>query len=64
MLLSAPSPTGPEPEGRGLEPPAFGRPSPALLARAGRGYTRFPAHTAPATPDDRTGGPDDAARRR
>lgn len=61
--MSAPTPAGPEPEGRGLQPPAFGRPSPALLARADRGYARFLAQAAP---DDRTDDhdQDDAARRR
>ncbi|MGA5559554.1 hypothetical protein [Streptomyces lavendulocolor] len=39
--MSVPTPTGHAPEGRGLQPPAFGRPSPALLARADRGYARF-----------------------
>ncbi|MFE5091869.1 hypothetical protein ACFRCI_16065 [Streptomyces sp. NPDC056638] len=33
--------TAPEPEGRGLQPPAYGVPSPALPARAGRGFARF-----------------------
>ncbi|MFD8277517.1 hypothetical protein [Streptomyces flaveolus] len=61
--MSAPTPARPAPEGRGLQPPAFGRPSPALLARADRGYARFLAQ---ATLDDRTGDhdQDDAARRR
>ncbi|MFD4543503.1 hypothetical protein [Streptomyces bauhiniae] len=31
----------PAPEGRGLQPPAYGVPSPALLARADRGFARF-----------------------
>ncbi|WP_405462951.1 hypothetical protein OG783_33305 [Streptomyces jietaisiensis] len=51
--MSAPTPAGPAPEGRGLQPPAFGRPSPALLARADRGYARFLAVQAPdADPGD------------
>lgn len=41
--MSTPTPASPQPEDRGLQPPAFGRPSPALLARADRGYARFPA---------------------
>ncbi|MEU7088132.1 hypothetical protein [Streptomyces achromogenes] len=45
--MSAPTPAGPEPEGPGLQPPAFGRPSPALIARADRGYARFLAVQAP-----------------
>ncbi|MCX4400036.1 hypothetical protein OG887_43990 (plasmid) [Streptomyces sp. NBC_00053] len=57
--MSAPTPAGPDPEGPGLQPPDFGRPSPALLARADRGYARFLAHTNQA-PD--TDGPDDTAR--
>ncbi|MCG7525151.1 hypothetical protein MHW47_11965 [Streptomyces sp. OfavH-34-F] len=46
--MSAPTPAGPQPEDRGLQPPAFGRPSPALIARADRGYARFLAVQAPA----------------
>ncbi|MDT3728748.1 MULTISPECIES: hypothetical protein [Streptomyces] len=61
--MSAPTPAGPAPEGRGLQPPAFGRPSPALLARADRGYARFLAQAAPdGCTDDHD--QDDAARRR
>ncbi|MCX5434822.1 hypothetical protein OHU11_42360 (plasmid) [Streptomyces sp. NBC_00257] len=45
--MSAPTPTGPQPEGPGLQPPDFGRPSPALIARADRGYARFLAVQAP-----------------
>ncbi|MFD3666321.1 hypothetical protein ACFWVF_37905 [Streptomyces sp. NPDC058659] len=45
--MSAPTPVGPQPEDRGLQPPAFGRPSPALIARADRGYARFLAAPAP-----------------
>ncbi|WP_406274685.1 hypothetical protein OH779_39895 [Actinacidiphila glaucinigra] len=33
--------TAPAPEGRGLQAPAYGVPSPALLARADRGLARF-----------------------
>ncbi|MET9503499.1 hypothetical protein ABZY42_17470 [Streptomyces sp. NPDC006622] len=33
--------TAPAREGRGLQPPAYGVPSPALLARADRGFARF-----------------------
>ncbi|MEU0162327.1 hypothetical protein ABZ154_26820 [Streptomyces sp. NPDC006261] len=33
--------TAPAPEGRGLQPPTYGAPSPALLARADRGFARF-----------------------
>ncbi|MFE0886935.1 hypothetical protein [Streptomyces rochei] len=33
--------TAPAPEGRGLQSPAYGVPSPALLARADRGFARF-----------------------
>ena len=62
--MSAPTPAGPATEGLGPHPTAFGRPSPALLARAGRGYARFLARTAQAALDDRTCGPDDAARQR
>ncbi|GHJ97721.1 hypothetical protein SNE510_72400 [Streptomyces sp. NE5-10] len=45
--MSAPTPARPQPEDRGPEPPAFGQPSPALLARADRGYARFLAVQAP-----------------
>ncbi|MEU9116411.1 hypothetical protein AB0D04_32820 [Streptomyces sp. NPDC048483] len=61
--MSAPTTAGTEPEGRGLQPPTFGRPSPALLARADRGFARFLAHTTQAR-DDSTGDHDDAARHR
>lgn len=33
--------TAPALEGRGLQPPAYGVPSLALLARADRGFARF-----------------------
>lgn len=58
--MSASTPAGPEAEGPGLQPPHYGRPSPALIARADRGYARFLA--APG-PDDSTGDhdQDDAA---
>ncbi|MGV9884799.1 hypothetical protein [Streptomyces sp. NPDC003006] len=39
--MSAPTPASPAPHGFGLQPPAFGRPSPALAARADRDYARF-----------------------
>ena len=45
--MHAPTPAGPAPQGPGLQPPAFGRPSPALIARADRGYARFLAVQAP-----------------
>ncbi|WP_406131595.1 hypothetical protein [Streptomyces sp. NBC_00989] len=57
--MSAPTPDGPVPQGRGLQPPAFGRPTPALIARADRGYARF---LAPAALSD--GHQGDAARQR
>jgi len=60
--MSAPTPAGPEQEGPGLQRP-FGRPSPALLERADRGYARFLAHTTQA-PDDNADGRDDTARHR
>lgn len=54
--MSAPTPAGPQPEDRGLQPPDFGRPSPALLERADRCYARFLAVHAPdaGSPGDRT----------
>ncbi|MET8029621.1 hypothetical protein [Streptomyces avermitilis] len=61
--MSAPTPAGPAEQGRGLQPPAFGRPSPALIARADRGYARFLAVQAPdASPGDH-GQDDDAGAR-
>ncbi|WP_309031867.1 hypothetical protein [Streptomyces alfalfae] len=49
--------TAPAPEGRGLQSPAYGVPSPGLLARADRGFARFLAqHTE--DQDDRPGGED------
>ncbi|MFR9793752.1 hypothetical protein ACL07V_34665 [Streptomyces sp. MB22_4] len=57
---SAPTPAGPQPEDRGLQPPAFGRPSPALIARADRGHARFLAVQAPAA-DTGDHSPDDDA---
>lgn len=48
--------TAPAPEGRSLQPPAYGVPSPALLARADRGFTPFLAqHT-----EDQDDGADDS----
>lgn len=61
--MSAPTTTGPAPEGRSLQPHAFGQPSPALLARADRGYARFLAHTTQPAPDDHTGDHDTARHR-
>ncbi|MCX4774982.1 hypothetical protein OG322_40595 [Streptomyces sp. NBC_01260] len=51
----------PEPVGRGLQSPAYGIPSPALLARADRGFARF---LAPRTEDqdDRHGDGEDPQR--
>ncbi|MBP0932641.1 hypothetical protein ACWCY1_28395 [Streptomyces goshikiensis] len=43
--MSAPTPAGPQPED---QPPAFGQPSPALIAGADRGYARFLAVQDPA----------------
>ncbi|MFF8471985.1 hypothetical protein [Streptomyces griseus] len=61
--MSASTPAGPEPDGPGLQRPDFGRPSPALLERADRGYARFLADTNQ-TPDDNTDGRHDTARHR
>ncbi|MFD5097410.1 hypothetical protein [Streptomyces albidochromogenes] len=51
----------PAPEGRGLQPPAYGAPSPALLARADRGFARFLAQRAE-DQDDGTDGSEDPQR--
>ncbi|MFE4177444.1 hypothetical protein ACFRR7_36320 [Streptomyces sp. NPDC056909] len=61
--MSAPTHPGPAQEGPGLQRPAFGRPSPALLERADRGYARF---LAVHVPDASTGDhdQDDAAGHR
>ncbi|RPK32293.1 hypothetical protein EES39_39335 [Streptomyces sp. ADI92-24] len=40
-MRTHPDPAAPAPEGRGLQPPLYGVPSPALLARADHGYARF-----------------------
>ncbi|MYY04746.1 MULTISPECIES: hypothetical protein [unclassified Streptomyces] len=58
--MSAPTPDGPAPEGPGLQPPDYGRPSPALIARADRGYARFLAARAPAADPGDHGQDDDA----
>ncbi|MEL5960059.1 hypothetical protein AADR41_35790 [Streptomyces sp. CLV115] len=49
--------TAPASEGRGLQPPAYGIPSPALLARADRGFARFLAQQSE-DQDDGAGGED------
>ncbi|MGW0940178.1 hypothetical protein [Streptomyces sp. NPDC002666] len=59
--MSAPASAGPRPEAPGLQPPDFGRPSPALIARADRGYARF---LATQTPDPSTGDHDETTTRR
>ncbi|MFJ9381620.1 hypothetical protein [Streptomyces sp. NPDC101455] len=59
--MSAPTPAGPAADGHGPQPPAFGRPSPALIARADRGYARFLAVQAPAADTGDHGQGDDAA---
>ncbi|TGZ12337.1 hypothetical protein DV517_74320 [Streptomyces sp. S816] len=59
--MSAPTPVGPQPEGHGFQPPVFGRPSPALIARADRGYARFLAVQAPAAATGDHDQDDDAA---
>ncbi|MFF9352734.1 hypothetical protein [Streptomyces sp. NPDC014734] len=58
--MSAPTPAGPDPEGRGLQRPDFGRPSPALRERADRGYARFLAARVPAADTGDHGQDDDA----
>ncbi|MGW0932914.1 hypothetical protein [Streptomyces sp. NPDC002644] len=59
--MSACTSAGHAPGGRGLRRPAFNRPSPALLARADRGYARFLARTALDDPHNHD--PDDAEGR-
>ncbi|MFG2569239.1 hypothetical protein ACGFR6_27900 [Streptomyces sp. NPDC048567] len=62
VFMNAPTPAGPQPEDRGLQPPDFGQPSPALIARADRGYARFLAtHTPHATTGDHDHDQDDNA---
>lgn len=57
--MSAPTPASPAPQG-----PAFGRPSPALIARADRGYARFLAvHTPDASTGDHSQDDDAAGAR-
>ncbi|MFB7853478.1 hypothetical protein ACFC34_41695 [Streptomyces sp. NPDC056053] len=59
--MSAPTPAGPAPDGPGLQRPDFGRPSPALLERAVRGYARFLAAQAPDATTGDHGQDDDPA---
>lgn len=40
-MRTHPDSTAPAPEGRGLQSPVYGVPSPDLLARADRGFARF-----------------------
>ncbi|MEU7039045.1 hypothetical protein ABZ958_36050 [Streptomyces sp. NPDC046237] len=54
-------PGPPAPEGRGLQSPAYGVPSPALQARADRGFARFLAQRTEAQ-DDGAGGGEDTQR--
>lgn len=61
--MSAPTPAGPQQEGRGLQPPDYGRPSPTLLERADRGYARFLAVRALDDGDDRDQDDDAAGHR-
>ncbi|ALO05679.1 hypothetical protein AQF52_0077 [Streptomyces venezuelae] len=56
--MSAPTPAGPQLED---QPHAFGQPSPALVARADRGYARFLAVQAPAADTGDHDQDDDAA---
>ncbi|MEU9594367.1 hypothetical protein AB0D84_32260 [Streptomyces sp. NPDC048193] len=59
--MSAPTTAGPAPDGPGLQRPDFGRPSPALLERAVRGYARFLAVQAPHAATGEHDQDDDAA---
>jgi hypothetical protein len=59
--MSTPMSPGPAPQGPGLQPPDYGRPSPALIARADRGYARFLADPAPDADTGDHGQDDDAA---
>ncbi|MFF5860781.1 hypothetical protein ACFY8B_35185 [Streptomyces sp. NPDC012751] len=59
--MSVPTPAGPPPEDRGLQPPAFGLPSRALIVRADRGYARFLALQTPAATTSDHDQDDDAA---
>ncbi|MEU3038093.1 hypothetical protein [Streptomyces griseoaurantiacus] len=53
--------TAPASEGRGLQSPAYGVPSPALLARADRGFARFLGQH-DEDQDDGAGGGEDTQR--
>ncbi|MFD3941051.1 hypothetical protein ACFWSF_40390 [Streptomyces sp. NPDC058611] len=64
MPTSAPTPTGPQPQGPGLQPPDYGQPSPALIACADRGYARFLADQAPDAATGDLDRDDDAAGHR
>ncbi|MCX4775008.1 hypothetical protein [Streptomyces sp. NBC_01285] len=50
--------TAPPTEGRGLQSPAYGIPSPALLARADRGFARFLGQQGEDQDDGARGGED------
>ncbi|MFF4756376.1 hypothetical protein [Streptomyces sp. NPDC001270] len=50
--------TTPAPAGRGRQPPVYGVPSPALLARADRGFARFLAQHTEDQDDGADGGED------
>ncbi|MGW1659099.1 hypothetical protein [Streptomyces atratus] len=50
--------TAPAPEGHGLQSPVYGVPSPALLARADRGFARFLAQRTEDQDDGADGGED------
>ncbi|MEU1371105.1 hypothetical protein ABZ454_33925 [Streptomyces sp. NPDC005803] len=57
-MRTHPDSTAPAPEGRGLQPPAYGVPSPALLARADRGLARFLGQHGEDQDDQADGGED------
>ncbi|WP_329468399.1 hypothetical protein [Streptomyces sp. NBC_01431] len=59
--MSAPTSPDPAPQCPGLQPPEYGRPSPALIARADRGFARFLAAPAPDAGTGDQGQDDDAA---
>ncbi|MGZ2361725.1 hypothetical protein LRE75_34465 [Streptomyces sp. 372A] len=62
--MSVPTPADSQPEGRGPQPPDFGRPSHTLLERAERGYARFLAVRAPDVHTGDHGQDDNAASTR
>ncbi|MGW2183967.1 hypothetical protein ACWCXX_39555 [Streptomyces sp. NPDC001732] len=57
-MRSSTDTAAPAPKGRGPQPPAYGVPSPDLIARADRGFARFLAQHTEDQGDGADGGED------